>query len=121
MLASFAVAAAACGCAHNSTPPLTRDGAADRDDYLRLVVRELSSNYRAPQGVAQREPSLLVTVILYIEADGRIARWVFESRSADPEFDKAIAALVQRVHLPPPPEALRESVCSSGLGVRFRP
>jgi hypothetical protein len=121
MLASFALAAAAYGCAHNSTPPVARDGATDREEYLRLVVRELSSNYSAPQGVAERGTSLLVTVILYIEADGRIARWVFESRSADPEFDKAIAALVQRVHLPPPPEALRESVRTSGLGVHFRP
>lgn len=120
MAAWFALAAVAQGCAHGATPRAGEDAAAQYVRYFGLVVRELRSSYVLPRGVLERgNTHLKVALVLYIEPDGRVARWVIESPSGDPEFDDAAAAMVQRAHLPPPPEALRETLRSKGVGVNF--
>ena len=69
-----------------------------------------------PKSVVERGTPLEAVVVLYIEPDGRVARWRFEVRSGDSEFDTAVAELlVERVRLPPPPEALRERYGAGGL------
>jgi colicin import membrane protein/protein TonB len=120
MLAGSAVAAGTIGCAHHASPPVARDLPAEDEQYLRLVVRELQSHFVVPQSLVERAAALKATLVLYIEPDGRLARWVFEARSGDAEFDSSLAEMVERAHFPPPPEALRQKFRTVGLGVIFR-
>jgi hypothetical protein len=115
MLAWSAVAVTTFGCAHDVTPPVGRNVAAEDEQYLGLVRRELISNYKVPKSVVERGTPLKAMVVLYIEPDGRVARWRFKARSGDSEFDAAVAELAERVRLPPPPEALRERYGSAGI------
>lgn len=119
MLAGAAVAVGSVGCAHQAKPPLARDRPAEDEEYLGLVVRELQSHHVAPKSLAERTAPLKATLVLYIEPDGRLARWGFEARSGDAGFDRSLVEMVERARFPPPPEALREKLRTVGLGVNL--
>jgi colicin import membrane protein/protein TonB len=90
------------------------------DRYLALVTRELQSNYVLPKTIPQTESlHLAATVVLILDANGRIAGHSFERRSGNPAYDAALERAIQSSHLPPPPPALRERFRSQGLGVNF--
>jgi TonB family protein len=90
------------------------------DRYLALVTRELQTNYILPKTISQTESlHLAATVVLLLDANGRIAGHTFERRSGNPAYDAALERAIQNAHLPPPPPALRERFRSQGLGVNF--
>lgn len=81
------------------------------DRYIALVHRAIRANYRASSTIPERERLYLeTTVALWIEPDGRIARWKQERSSGNPTFDAAVErALKSAPRLPPPPENLRRT------------
>lgn len=105
------------------------DGAADGDaseagegdEYLALVVRQLRQGYRLPSTIGDRERLFLTgTLVLHIEADGRVSRYVLTRRSGNPAFDEALERAVRETRLPPPPPPLRDLYRRTGLEVLFK-
>ena len=88
------------------------------DRYVALVDRALKANYRVPATIPERERLYLeTTVALWIEPDGRIARWRQERSSGNPTFDAAVERTIKAApRLPPPPEPLRRT----GIQLVFR-
>jgi colicin import membrane protein len=92
------------------------------DRYLALVQRALHDTYRIPSTISEKDRlHLKATLILYLQPDGAISRWSFESRSGNGAFDDALDRAIRQTRLPPPPAELRERYRSVGLGVRFTP
>jgi colicin import membrane protein/protein TonB len=90
------------------------------DRYLALVRRELEANYVLPKTISQAESlHLKATVILLLDASGRISGHAFERRSGNAAYDAALERAIQAARLPPPPPALRERYRTQGLGVNF--
>jgi colicin import membrane protein len=88
------------------------------DRYIALVERAIHANYRAPSTISERDRlHLEATVAVWIEPDGRIARWRQERASGNSGFDAAVErALKLAPRLPPPPENLRRT----GITLIFR-
>ncbi len=95
--------------------------AGEGDEYLGLVVRQLRQGYRLPTTLGERERLFLTgTVVLHIEADGRVSRYELVKRSGNPAFDEALERAVRETRLPPPPAALRDLYRRGGLEVVFK-
>jgi colicin import membrane protein len=90
--------------------------------YFAVVERALHENYTAPATIPERERLYLeANVILWIEPDGRIARWRQERSSGNPAFDAAVdRALKATARVPAPPDDLRESLRKTGIQLVFR-
>jgi colicin import membrane protein/protein TonB len=95
--------------------------AGEGDQYLGLVVRQLRQGYRLPTTISDRERLFLTgTVVLHIEADGRISRYELTRRSGNPAFDEALERAVRETRLAPPPPQLRDLYRQTGLEVVFK-
>jgi colicin import membrane protein/protein TonB len=93
---------------------------AEGDRYLALVVRELQSHYNLSKTIPDRElVQLGATVVLRIDASGRVLGHAFERRSGNATYDAALERAIAEAQLPPPPPELRERFRTVGLGVRF--
>jgi colicin import membrane protein/protein TonB len=96
------------------------DTGSEGDRYYALAKRELTANYILPKTISQTESLHLgATVVLLIDASGRVIGHTFERRSGNPAYDAALERAVQSSKLPPPPPALRERFRTQGLGVNF--
>jgi colicin import membrane protein/protein TonB len=94
--------------------------AEEGDRYLALAIRALQTNYRLPATISDQERLYLkATVVLYVEPDGRIARFRFEARSGNSAYDDALERAIRQTRLPPPPPEVRETYRNVGLGVKF--
>ncbi len=92
------------------------------DRYLALVERALRDSYVLPATISERDRMhLKATVVLYLDADGSVLRYTFESRSGNPAFDAALERAIRAARLPPPPADLRGRYRNEGLGVLYRP
>ncbi len=92
------------------------------DEYLALVERTLRDTYTLPSTISERDRlHLKATVLLYIDADGRVLRHEFESRSGNGAFDAALDRAIRAARLPPPPAPMRAKYRTEGLGVVYRP
>jgi colicin import membrane protein len=92
------------------------------DRYLALVQRALNESYVLPATISERDRiHLRATVLLFIDAEGRILRHTFESRSGNEAFDAALDRAIEAARLPPPPAELRQKYRTEGLGVIYRP
>jgi colicin import membrane protein len=90
------------------------------DRYLALAKQALEANYELPLTISEKERLYLkALVVLYVEPDGRIARWQFEARSGNPAFDDALERAIRQTRLPPPPPEVRERFRKSGVVVNF--
>jgi len=96
--------------------------AAAGDHYLALVERALRESYVLPVTISERDRlHLRATVLLFIDAEGKILRHAFESRSGNEGFDAALERAIGAARLPPPPQELRQKYRTEGLGVIYRP
>jgi colicin import membrane protein/protein TonB len=90
------------------------------DKYLALVDREIKANYRVPATISERERLYLkASVIVFIEPDGRITRWRFESRSGNGVFDDWVERTLRQARVPPPPQERREFLRGTGVQIDF--
>lgn len=97
------------------------DTASEGDRYLALVQRALKASYRIPATISERDRlHLKGTVVVFIEGDGRIARWRIEKPSGNGAFDDALERTLRETRLPPPPDAMRERYRSVGVQVLFQ-
>jgi colicin import membrane protein/protein TonB len=91
------------------------------DRYLGLVTQALQASYRLPATITEQERrDLGATVVLTVEADGRVSSFRFERRSGNAAFDQALERAVRDARLPPPPPELRQRYRTVGLGVNFK-
>lgn len=92
------------------------------DQYLALVERSLRESYVLPATISEQDRMhLKATVVLFLEADGRVLRYAFESKSGNGAFDAALERAIRAARIPPPPTELRQKYRSEGLGVVYRP
>jgi colicin import membrane protein/protein TonB len=105
----------------SGSPEGTASDGTEGDRYLGLVTQALQASYRLPATISEQERLHLgATVVLLLEADGRISSWRFERRSGNPAFDQALERALGQARLPPPPPELRRTYATTGLGVNFR-
>ena len=106
----------------NGDPQGDASEASAGDQYLALVERALRESYVLPATISDRDRlHLKATVILYVDADGRVLRHAFESSSGNGAFDGALERAIRAARLPPPPPELRQKYRNEGLGVVYRP
>ena len=92
------------------------------DQYLALVVRSLRESYVLPATISERDRMhLKATVVLYLDADGQVLRYAFESKSGNGAFDAALERAIRAARIPPPPTELRKKYRTEGLGVVYQP
>lgn len=100
----------------------TAEEAGAGDQYLALVERALRESYTLPATLSERDRLYLkATVVLYLDADGTVLRYAFETRSGNPSFDSALERAIRAARLPPPPAELAQRYRTEGLGVLYRP
>lgn len=92
------------------------------DQYLAQIDRALHANYVAPSTIPERERLYLQSrVILWIEPDGRVARWRQERSSGNPTFDAAVERTLKlTARVPPPPDRLRDQYRRDGIALVFQ-
>jgi colicin import membrane protein/protein TonB len=91
------------------------------DRYLALVDRALRDVYELPPTIPERDRlHLRAKVVLFVEPDGSIVRWKFESRSGSAAFDDALERAIRRARLPPPPPEARDLFRRTGVVVLFK-
>jgi colicin import membrane protein len=96
------------------------DTGSEGDRYLALVRNALQSAYAVPATISERERMYLkATVILFLEPNGKVVDYRFETRSGNPAYDAALERAIRAVRLPPPPPDMREQFRRSGFGVNF--
>jgi colicin import membrane protein len=96
------------------------ESGSEGDRYLALVVRELQSHYTLSKTISDRElVQLAATVVLRLDASGRVLGHAFERRSGNAAYDAALERAIASARLPPPPPALRDQFRTTGLGVNF--
>ena len=92
----------------------------ERMQYWRR--RSLRDSYVLPATISERERvSLRATVVLYLDTDGRVLRYAFETHSGNGAFDAALERAIRAARIPPPPPELRQKYRNEGLGVVYRP
>jgi colicin import membrane protein/protein TonB len=75
-----------------------------------------------PSTISDRDRlHLKATVVLYLDSDGSVLRYAFESRSGDSAFDAALERAIHAARIPPPPAEFRQKYRNEGLGVLYRP
>ena len=92
------------------------------DQYLAQIDRALHANYAAPVTIPERERLYLQSrVILWIEPDGRVARWRQERSSGNPTFDAAVEKTLKlTARVTPPPDRLRDLYRRDGIALIFQ-
>jgi colicin import membrane protein/protein TonB len=94
--------------------------ASEGDRYLALVRKALTEVYRVPSTISETDRMhLKAIVVLFIESDGRVAKFTFEKRSGNGAFDSALERAIRQARLPPPPAEHRGAYRRQGLGVHF--
>ena len=95
---------------------------AEGDQYLAQIDRALHANYVAPVTIPERERLYLQSrVILWIEPDGRVARWRQELSSGNPTFDAAVERTLRlTTRVAAPPEPLRDLYRRDGIALIFQ-
>ncbi len=95
---------------------------AEGDQFLAQVQRALHANYVAPATISERERLYLEAhVTIWVEPDGRIARWRQDRASGNPSFDAAVErALRLTSRVPPPPDAMRDALRRNGISLVFQ-
>ncbi|HVI75644.1 MAG TPA: energy transducer TonB [Anaeromyxobacteraceae bacterium] len=92
------------------------------DPYLGLVERALRDSYVLPSTLSESDRvRLQATIVLYLDADGRVLRYEFERRSGNDAFDAALERAVRAARIPPPPSDRRRQYREKGLGVLYKP
>lgn len=107
---STATSEAVTGGPSNSDQPTALE-----KQYYAAVMARIQPFWSLPE-YKKWDPSLKATVVITVEADGRIAGSFFESGSGDGTFDRFASKALQDVgHLPPIPAAIRKNRLEIGL------
>jgi colicin import membrane protein len=96
---------------------------AEGEAYYALLEKRVKDQYKLPATISERERMFLTaTVRIFIETNGRIARFEIVQGSGNGVFDSALESAVQRASpVPPPPEHLVRLLAREGVDLNFRP
>ncbi|HUU02797.1 MAG TPA: TonB family protein [Myxococcota bacterium] len=107
------------------------EGVADGDaliakkgsEYMTKVYKAVKAQYSVPEVIGQRERMFLrATVVITVDAAGRLKDFSFEKHSDNSLFDSAIEAAVRRAApFPAPPAELAGKYADEGIGLEFSP
>lgn len=92
-------------------------------EYMTKVYKAIKAQYAVPEVISQRERMFLkATVVITVDARGRLKDFSFEKHSDNHLFDSAIEAAVRRAApFPPPPPELADKYADEGIGLEFSP
>jgi TonB family protein len=92
-------------------------------EYMTKVYKAVKAQYSVPEVISTRERMFLrATVVITVDAGGRLKDFSFEKHSDNPLFDSAIEAAVRRAApFPPPPAELADKYAHEGIGLEFSP
>ncbi len=91
------------------------------NEYMTRVYSAVKGQYSVPEIITERERMFLnATVVITIDARGRIENLTFEKRSGNQVFGSAIEAAIRRAApFPSPPPELVDKYASEGIGIDF--
>jgi len=95
--------------------------ASQGDAYLTQVDRYIRNNYVIPSIITESErKNLRATLVIYIDASGKLVKSVFEKRSGNPHFDNALESAVKKASpFPAPPRGLAKQYRDQGVELNF--
>jgi TonB family protein len=96
---------------------------AEGEAYYALLEKRVKDQYKLPATISERERMYLnATVRIFIEPNGRIARFEIVQGSGNGVFDGALESAVQRASpVPPPPQHLVRLLQREGVDLNFKP
>ena len=89
--------------------------------YEAQVGASLKQAYRLPETLKSRRQFLSAEFVLFIESNGRIARYEIVKSHPERVFMSALENLLKSHQLPAPPKALAKRYRDQGVRVRFKP
>lgn len=96
--------------------------AEEGERYYALVKKRIQDHFEVPSTIPDAERiHLRTSVVIHIDASGRILKPSVEKPSSNGQFDSAVLAGIQRAgSVPPPPDHMRDTV-RKGIVLDFRP
>jgi TonB family protein len=91
------------------------------DEYMTKIYKAVKAQYSVPEIISERERMFLqATVVITINAQGKIKDLSFEKKSSNTIFDSAIEGAIRRAApFPAPPKELVDKYASEGIGIEF--
>lgn len=95
--------------------------ASEGDVYLTHVYNYVRNNYVVPSIITEAErKTLAATIIIFLDADGKLNKMEFEKRSGNLHFDNALESAVKKATpFPAPPKTKRGEYRDQGIGLNF--
>ena len=105
----------------DGSPDGDATNASEGDIYLTQVYTYIRNNYSVPSIITETErKSLKATIIIYIDAGGKLIKSEFEKHSGNVHFDNALESAVKKASpFPAPPKDKRKVYREQGIGVNF--
>lgn len=99
------------------------DTAGEGERYYGLISARVRRNYDVSNSIPDSERiRLTATVVLYLDASGKVTKSELSEKSGNDLFDQAVIAAVQKASpFPPPPKALAGPLSSVGVALKFKP
>lgn len=99
------------------------EDATEGERYFGLMNSGIKRNYDVSSAISDAERvRLSATVIIYVDANGRVTKSDFQQKSGNDLFDSAVMAAVQKASpFPPPPPSLAKALATQGVALKFRP
>ena len=99
------------------------DDASEGERYFGLISSRVKRGYDVSSAISDAERvRLTATIILYIDASGKVLRTVWQAKSGNALFDSAVESAVQKASpFPPPPPHFAGDLSRAGVALKFRP
>lgn len=99
------------------------DDASEGERYFGLISTRVKRGYDVSSAISDAERvRLSATIVLYIDASGRVMHTVWQAKSGNALFDAAVESAVQKASpFPPPPPHFAKDLASAGVALKFRP
>ncbi|GAB4294558.1 MAG: hypothetical protein Kow0090_09340 [Myxococcota bacterium] len=104
------------------SPYGTASEAREGDRYLMAIEQKVRGAWEIPSIIPERERLYLkATVVMYIDAQGKLLKVEMETASGNRYFDNSlVTAIKQASPFPPPPAGFAAKYQKEGIGVNFR-
>jgi colicin import membrane protein/protein TonB len=95
--------------------------AAEGDRYLTQIHNHVRNKYVVPSIITEAERKhLKATVVIFLDAGGKLIKMEFEKRSGNAHFDNALESAVKKAApFPAPPKGLAPQYRDQGIGLNF--
>lgn len=99
------------------------DDASEGERYFGLISSRVKRGYDVSSAISDAERvRLSATIVIYLDATGRVMHTVWQARSGNALFDAAVESAVQKASpFPPPPPHFAKDLANAGVALKFRP